>query len=87
VVSEFPCKYFGLPLSLKKLNTDQLQAIIHRIADMWPGWKAELMSRAGHATYVQCVLTARVIYLAMALDLLGWVLKAIDKLRKGLLWK
>jgi hypothetical protein len=45
------------------------------------------MSRAGHATYVQCVLTARVIYLAMALDLLGWVLKAIDKLRKGLLWK
>jgi hypothetical protein len=33
------------------------------------------------------VLTTKVIYPAMALDLLGWVLKAIDKLRKGLLWK
>ena len=33
------------------------------------------------------MLTTKVIYPAMALDLLGWVLKAIDKLRKGLLWK
>jgi hypothetical protein len=39
------------------------------------------MSRAGCATHVQFVLTTRIIYPDMALDLLSWVIKAIDSLR------
>jgi hypothetical protein len=30
---DFPCRYLGLPLSLKKLTKEQLQPIIDRIAD------------------------------------------------------
>jgi hypothetical protein len=46
-VVNFPCKYLGLPLSLRKLSKEQFQPIIDRISDQLPGWKADLMTRAG----------------------------------------
>jgi hypothetical protein len=56
-IQEFPCKYLGLPLSLKKLTRAQLQPLIEKVADHLPGWKANLLNRVGRATYVQSVLT------------------------------
>ena len=61
-VQEFPCKYLGLPLSIRKLTQVQLQQLIDKIADQLPGWKADLMNRAGRAIQVQHVLTAMMIY-------------------------
>jgi hypothetical protein len=84
-LSNFPCKYLGLPLSLKRLSRPQLQSIIDRIAVMLPGWKAELMSKAGRAVYIKSVMTSRFVYLAMALDLPAWAIKAIDRLRRAFL--
>jgi hypothetical protein len=46
-LSSFPCKYLGLPLSLKKLSKNQVQPIIDKVADQLCGWKADLMTRAG----------------------------------------
>jgi hypothetical protein len=36
-ITDFPCKYLGLPLSLKKLSRDNIQPIIDSIADQLPG--------------------------------------------------
>ena len=86
-VSDFPCKYLGLPLSLMKLTKGQIQPIIDKIADQLPGWKADLMTRAGRKVQVQFVLTAMLVYLVMAIDFPPWAIKAVDKFRRGFLWR
>jgi hypothetical protein len=49
---EFPCRYLGLPLSLHKLTKAQIQPIIDKVADQLPGWKADLLTRAGRKVVV-----------------------------------
>jgi uncharacterized membrane protein len=49
------------------------------VADYLHGWKASLMNRARCLVMVKVVLTVVPIYLLIAMDLLKWVVKAIDK--------
>jgi hypothetical protein len=84
---DFPCRYLGLPLSLKKLTKEQLQPIIDRIADQLPSWKADLLTKPGRKFLVQFVLTGMMIYLAMALDFPAWAYKAINKLHRDFFWR
>lgn len=78
--------HVGLPLSLKKLTKEQIQPYINKIADRLLGWKANLLTKAGQKVVVQFVLTSMPTYLAMAVDLLPWAIKAVDKIRRGFLW-
>lgn len=84
-ISDFPCKYLGVPLSLRKLTKQQIQPTIDRIVDQLPGWKADLLTRAGRLVLVQFVFTSMLVYLAMAMDLPPRALKAIDKIRRSFL--
>lgn len=72
-ILDFPSTYLGLPLSLRKLTREQFQPIIDRIAD----------HRAGRVVQVQFVLTAMLVYLAMATNLPPWAIKAIDKTKRA----
>ena len=60
---------------------------IEKIADLLPSWKAELLNKAGRRILVQHVLTSMTIYTAMAIDFPKWALNAIDKIRRGFLWR
>jgi hypothetical protein len=84
-ISSFPCKYLGLPLTLRKITKEQTQPIIDKFANQLPGWKADLMTRAGRTVQVWFVLTGMLIYLAMAIELPTYITKAIDKIRRGFL--
>jgi hypothetical protein len=85
LVESFPIKYLRLPLSVKKLTKPQLQPLIDHLADLLLTWKADLITRAGHATQVQFVFTVMIIYHATTLDLPRWAQKEIDKIWCGYL--
>ena len=86
-ISHFPCKYLGVPLFPLKLTLAQVQPLVDKVVDRLQGWKADLLTKAGRCIMVQFVLTSMMIYLPLALDLPPRDLKAIDKIRRGFLWK
>ena len=75
-ISDFPCKYLGVPLSPHKLTSAQVQPIVDRIADRLSGWKTDFLTRAGRCILVQFVLTSMLVYLLLAVDIPAQALKS-----------
>jgi hypothetical protein len=84
---QFPCKYLGMPLSVKKLPKSSFYSLIEAIVDRLPGWKASLIHPAGRATLVKAVLSSILIYHQIVLHCPKWVIRAIEKIMRGFLWK
>jgi hypothetical protein len=78
-IKAFACTYLGLPLSIGKPTKGVLLPLVDKVADYLHGWKASLMNRARCLVMVKVVPTVVPIYLLIAMDLLKWVVKAIDK--------
>jgi hypothetical protein len=70
---------------VRKLTKSDFYPLIDKIAERLPGWKATLINSAGRVTLVKSVLTAIPIYHLIAIQCPKWVIKAVDKIRRGVL--
>lgn len=59
VLAPFPCKYLGIPLSLKKLRQCEEQVLVDKVAARILTWKSRLLTHTG------CVLLTKVTLLAI----------------------
>ena len=77
-MGSLPCNYLGLPSSNNKLRKSDLLLF---------SWKASLLNLAGRTALVWFVLSIIPVYLLIAMNVPKWVIKSIDKLQQGFLWK
>jgi hypothetical protein len=82
-IKDFPCRYQGLPLHSKKLRKIDFLPLIDKVGTKPSSWKGKLMSKAARAQLVKSVSTAMVTYQATVFNLLKWLIKMIDKLRRN----
>jgi len=85
-IQDFPCRYLGIPLSVRKLKRADEQPLLDKVAARIPGWKGNLLNTAGRSALVQATLSAIPIHASIALCLSPWAIGCIDKLRRGFIW-
>src|SRR4051812_36140447 len=57
-ITQFPMRYLGLPLSLRKPSATQLQSLVDQVAARLPSWKASMLNRGGRLELVKTMLSA-----------------------------
>lgn len=76
-----------MPLvSPKKSSKADWQLLIDKVANNLPHQKAEFMNKVRRLTAIKVVLFVILIHQMLALKLPKWMIKNIDKRRRGLLW-
>ncbi len=86
-VGSFPITYLGFPISPRALRKADFLPLIEKLDKRLAGWKGQLLSRAGHLVLLNSVLSSIPAFYCSAFRILCWVIKEIDKIRRGFLWK
>lgn len=86
VVKQFPCKYLGIPLSLRRLRHADEQPLVDAVAARIPTWKSGLLTHAGRVLLTKVTLSAIPVHLSIACCLSPWAIMQIDKRRRAFLW-
>ena len=85
-ISDFPIKYLGLPLTVRRPRKAHLQPLVDCVAAYIPTWKASLLNKAGRLTLVKVTMSAACVHTLISLKVPDWVFQEIDKRRRGFLW-
>jgi hypothetical protein len=83
----FPCTYLGLPLHYRQLRRVEIQPLIDKVGNKLPTWKGQFLNRAGRLKLMTTVLTAMPTFFLTVFPPKKWLVKRLDKLRRGFLWK
>jgi hypothetical protein len=86
VVTPFPSKYLGVPLSLKRLKHSDEQPLVDAVAARIPTWKSGLLTHASRVLLTKVTLSAIPVHMSIACCLSAWAVNQIDKRRRAFLW-
>jgi hypothetical protein len=84
-VVPFPCQYLGLPLSIRKVTTVQLQPMVDNASKRLQPWCAKLMNRGGRTILVHNTLSAMIVHAMMSLDVPPKALEFFTKICRALI--
>jgi hypothetical protein len=87
VVSQFPCKYMGLPLHFKKPSRSMLQPLIQKIGNGLPRWKRNLLAYLDRELLVKTILSVMPTFFMIVFKMSKWAHYRIDRFRRSFLWR
>lgn len=85
-VKDFPVRYLGLPLSIRRVPKAELQTMVDNVMRKMPACHGALMARSGRLVWIKSVLRAIPIYMMMVDSLPPWVRKEINTICRKFLW-
>lgn len=74
-----PCKYLGLPLTIRRQTSAQFMGLVDCLARKLPTWRASSMPKSGRLLLIKSILSAISIHAMMALDIPQKVILAMRK--------
>jgi hypothetical protein len=86
-VLNFPCSYLGQPLHVRQLRRVDYQPLIDKMASRLPTWKGCFLNKSGRLKLLNTVLSSMPTYMLTAFAPKMWLIKKLDKIRRGFLWK
>lgn len=86
VRSNFPIKYLGLPLAIRRLRKIDIQPLVEKATSKISGWQGRHLTQAGRVCLTKSVLSSQPVYLLTVLKAPIAILDEIDRARKKFLW-
>jgi hypothetical protein len=86
-VQSFPCKYLGMPLYFRQLRRVDFQPLIDKMANRLPTWRGRFLNKSGRLKLLNVVLSSLPTYMFTTFAPKKWLIKRLDKIRRGFLWK
>lgn len=84
--ANLPCKYLGLPLSIRKLRRVEIQPLLDKSSARLKPWKGKLITRPGRLILVNSVITAMATYFLTIFTANVWAEKRLNKIRRNFQW-
>lgn len=85
-IMDFPTKYLGLPLSIRKPSSNALQPYVDRLEKKLSPWWASMLSRGERLALVRHVFCAMQTHILIAMALNPTTLRRINRLVRAFLW-
>jgi hypothetical protein len=82
-ITQFPCRYLGMPLSDRRLRKNDLQPILDKLRNKVRGWIPGLFAIDARLVLVKHILVAMPIFQMLAIAPPIWLSKAMDKISRG----
>ena len=84
---EFPCRYLGLPLHIRRLRRSDTQFILDMLGSILVGWAGRLFSRQGRLTLVSAKLLSCLVFFLTCFAPSKWLVGKANRLLRAFLWK
>jgi hypothetical protein len=85
-IGEFPCKYLGLQLAVKRLTKAQWHSMLDHTLEFLPPWQRGLLERSGRLVLIKAVIMARPIHHLLIEEALVWLLEEVNKWARAFFW-
>ena len=79
-------KYLGIPIRHLRSSSHEYNFVLDRVKQKLAGWKANMLSFAGHAILIQASSAAIPSYIMQCAKLPGRILDEIDRVNRNFLW-